>query len=67
MKIKELEEVSDLLHEFWDFFTSNSDFDETGLQEELGEKYVKVKKYISDEFFKLHLRNELQKVRRKLK
>lgn len=65
MKLKELREVKELLDELWDFFTTNSDGDETGIQKEVGEKYRRCKEHIGNDFYKLHLRNELQKNRRK--
>jgi hypothetical protein len=67
MTLKELRDINNILSELWDFFGTNSDGDETGLNEELSVKYGKAQKAISDEFYKIHLRNEKQKVLRKFK
>lgn len=67
MKLSDLRKISDLLHHFNDFFTTNSDGDETGLSEETEEMYLEVKEIINNEFYKIHLRNELAKVKRKYK
>ncbi len=64
MKLTELRKVNDLLIDFWDFFYSNSDSDETGLVEEYSTKYEMVKKIIDNEFYKIHLRNAKKKIKR---
>jgi len=63
MKIKDLRLINDLLLDLWDFFASNSDVDETGLNKEYVPKYEKVNSILSDEFYKLHLRSAKQKLK----
>ena len=67
MKLKELREVDLLLRYLWDFFSTNADGDESGLIEDVSEKYRTVNSYIRDEFYKIHLRNAIKRNRRKLK
>ena len=65
MKLKELRQIHSFISDLWDFFITNSDGDETGLVQEVEKEYVKTKKIIRDEFFKLHLRNSMQREKSK--
>jgi len=67
MKLKELREVNDILHDLWDFFTSNADGDETGLVEEMSQKYEIVHNIIHKEFESLHKRNAIKKIKLEIK
>ena len=67
MKLKELRQIHSFISDLWDFFITNSDGDETGLVQEVEKEYVKTKKIIRDEFFKLHLRNSMQREKIKFK
>lgn len=62
MKIKEMYVIYESLRELWDFFTHNSDSDETGLQEEMGEKYAKATKSIREEIKRAQVKNARKRI-----
>lgn len=59
MTLKELRIISATLHSLADFATSNTGADESGIGVEMLQEYAKSEKIIANEFYKLHLRNEL--------
>lgn len=66
MTLKELRKIDGLIEDLWDFFSTNTDGDESGLMESVAKEYSATRKIIKNEFFKLHMRNSLQRERSKL-
>lgn len=67
MTLDELYQIRDTLHDNWDFISSNTDSDETGLQEEMGERYGEAIEALDKEIKRIHLRNALARAKRKCK
>ncbi|PWN60013.1 hypothetical protein [Chryseobacterium oncorhynchi] len=65
MKTKDLIDIKETLVELWDFFTSNSDGDETGLLEEIQDKYSNSLKVVRKELDSKYLKSEVSKLVRK--
>jgi hypothetical protein len=67
MTLDELYQIRDTLHDNWDFISSNTDSDETGLQEEMGNRYVEAIDVLDKEIKRIHLINALARVKKKRK
>lgn len=67
MKTKDLIEIKETLVELWDFFTSNSDGDETGLVQGLEDKYSNSLKAVRKELDSNYLKSEVAKLVRHAK
>ena len=62
VRTKDLENISNVLSELWDFFTTHCDADETGLVDSISEQYQKARGDVKQELSKNWLRNEVQKL-----
>jgi len=67
MTLKDLKILTDALINLGDFMEANSDGDESGISNEIGEKYNQAMSIIDKERYRLYLRNALAKNKRKLK
>lgn len=67
MKLNELIDIKETLVELWDFFTSNTDSDETGLVDGLQSKYTNSLLAVRKELDSKYLKSEVGKLVRKAK
>ena len=67
MKLKDLQTLQEALVDLYDFASSNCDGDESGIYEEMSERFSKASDIIRDEKFKNYLRNAKAKIKRKRK
>lgn len=67
MKLKDLRAIADALQSLGDFATSNSDADESGIADEMGEKYNEAMRLIDEEKYRIFLRNAKAKIKRERK
>ena len=65
MNLKELRILKSFITDYYDFFTSNADADESGLYEETLNEINEVNKILEKYFYKIHLRNALAKIKRR--
>jgi exoribonuclease R len=49
----------------WDFISSNTDSDESGVREEMGERYTESIKSVNKEVKRIYLKNAIARGRRK--
>ena len=67
MKLKDLQKISETLHSLGDFVQSNSDSDESGIPDEMGELFNEAMKIVDAEKYKNYLRNAIARNKRKSK
>jgi len=67
MTLKDLKILTDALISLGDFMEANSDSDESGIRNEMVEKYSQAISTIDKEIYRLYLRNALARNKRKRK
>jgi len=67
MKLKDLQTINETLVDLYDFAAANCDGDESGIYEEMSERFSKASDIIQAEKFKNYLKNEKARVKRKRK
>ena len=64
MKLKDLQTIKEALVDLYDFAASNCDGDESGIYEEMSERFSNASDIIEAEKFKNYLRNAKAKIKR---
>lgn len=67
MKLKDLRTIAGALQSLGDFAISNSDADESGIADEMGEQYNEAMRLIDEEKYRIFLRNAKAKIKRERK
>ena len=67
MTLKDLQIIHEAMVDLMDFAHGNCDGDESGIYNDMSEKYSEAKEILDKEKYKLYLRNALAKAKRKRK
>jgi hypothetical protein len=67
MTLSELYHIRNTLHDNWDFISSNTDSDESGIREEMSENYGLAKKSLDKEIERIQLINAKARAKRSKK
>lgn len=67
MKIKDINKIYDTLNDLYDFMSTNTDSDTSGIREEMTAKVVEAERILKNERYKLYLRNAKAKIKRERK
>ena len=67
MKMKDINKIYDTLNNLYDFMSTNTDSDTSGVREEMTAKVIEAESILKNERSRLYLRNAKAKIKRERK
>ena len=67
MKIKDINKIYNTLNDLYDFMSTNTDSDTSGVREEMTAKVIEAESILKNERSRLYLRNAKAKIKRERK